>query len=148
MEIKPLTYHDEKLWKKLAIYAETCSWSAGARMATAMSEGKFNDWERIFIAEKEYDIIGFCALVNPQSSPQIAEYSPWIKWLFVDEKYRGQRLSQKLLEVVAEYAKGLGYDRVFLSTWHKGLYEKYGFIKICDKEMRDGYFEGVYEKKI
>jgi len=117
-------------------------------MAAAMREGGFNGWERIFIAEENGSFMGFCALKNPQNSPIIAEYIPWIQWVFVDEKYRGRRLSQKLLEVVEEYAKTLGFDRVFLSTWHKGLYEKYGFVKICEKEMRDGYYESIYEKKL
>ena len=136
----------DSLWLPVAEYADTCSWYACARMATEMRDGKFNDWERIFVAEENDDFMGFCALRNPQGI--IAEYNPWIQWVFVDEKYRGQRLSQKLLEAVAEYAKKLGFDSIFLSTWHKWLYEKYGFVKICDKEMRDNYYEGIYEKKI
>ena len=73
---------------------------------------------------------------------------PLIKWLFVEEQYRGQRLGQRLIESASEYAKEIGYEQIFLTTWHKGLYEKYGFVKICDKEMREGYFEGIYGKKI
>ena len=138
----------DSLWLPVAEYANACSWEACHRMAAVMREGGFNGWERVFVAEESGNFMGFCALKNPQSYSIIAEYCPWIQWVFVDEKYRGQRLSQKLLEVAADYAKTLGYDRVFLSTWHKGLYEKYGFIKICDKEMRDGYYEGIYEKKI
>ena len=134
------------LWRPVAEYADACSWNACARMAAFMREGDFNDWERVFVAEENDIFMGFCALKNPQGI--IAEYKPWIQWVFVNEKYRGQRLSQKLIEAVAEYAKKLGYDRIFLSTWHKGLYEKYGFVKICDKEMRDGYYESIYEKKI
>ena len=136
----------DSLWIPVAEYADTCSWDSCARMAMAMREGGFTDWERIFIAEENGIFMGFCALKNPHGI--IAEYKPWIKWVFVDEKYRGQRLSQKLLETAAEYAKKLGYDRIFLSTWHKGLYEKYGFVKICEKEMRENYYESIYEKKV
>lgn len=132
------------LWLPVAEYAETCSWDACARMAASMREGGFNDWERIFIAEENGNFMGFCALLKPQNFPGL-EYAPLLKWLFVDEKYRGQRLSQKLIEEAAKYSKNLGYGQIFLTTWHKCLYEKYGFIKICDKEVRDGYFEGVYE---
>ena len=138
----------DSLWLPVAEYAGTCSWGAGERMAAAMKESGFNDCERLFVAEENGDFMGFCALTNPQNFPVIAEYNPWIRWVFVDEKYRGRRLSQKLLEAVADYAKTLGYDKVFLSTWHIGLYEKYGFVKICEKEMREGYYEGIYEKKI
>jgi len=115
-------------------------------MADVMKKGEFNDWERIFIAEENGDFMGFCALAKPQGL--IEEYSPYLKWLFVGENYRGNRLSQKLIEAAIEYAKEIGFKQIFLSTWHVGLYEKYGFEKICDKEMREGYFEGIYEKKI
>jgi len=137
----------DSLWLPVAEYADTVSWDACARMATFMREGKFTDWERLFVAEESGTFMGFCALVKPQNFLG-AEYNPLIKWLFVDEKYRGQRLSQKLIEAAAAYAKELGYDHIYLTTWHIGLYEKYGFVKICEKEVRDGYSEGVYGKKI
>ncbi len=137
----------DALWISIADYAETCSWDACARMATFMRENKFVDWEKVFVAEENGVFMGFCALIKPKGFPG-SEYNPLLKWLFVEEQYRGQRLSQKLIEAVAEYAKELGYDQIFLTTWHKGLYEKYGFVKICEKEVRDGYFEGIYVKKI
>ena len=137
----------DSLWIPVAEYAETCSWDACGKMAAFMREGRFNDWERIFIAEENGNFMGFCALLTPKGFPG-SEYTPLLKWLFVDEKYRGQRISQKLIEVASEYSKNLGYGQIFLTTWHKGLYEKYGFIKIRDKEVRDGYFEGVYAKNI
>ena len=137
----------DALWISIADYAETCSWDASARMATFMRENKFVDWEKVFVAEENGVFMGFCALIKPKGFPG-SEYNPLLKWLFVEEQYRGQRLSQKLIEAAAEYAKELGYDQIFLTTWHKGLYEKYGFVKICEKEVRDGYFEGIYVKKI
>ena len=137
----------DSLWFPIADFAQTCSWDACKRLATFMREGKFNEWERIFIADDNGVFMGFCAIIKSQGFPG-AEYEPLIKWLFVDEKYRGQRISQRLIEAAAEYASGLGYNRIYLTTWHNGLYEKYGFTKICDKEVRDNYFEGIYEKKI
>ena len=137
----------DSLWLSVAEYAETCSWDACARMATAMRNGKFKDWERVFVAKDGDDFMGFCALLKPQGLSGL-ENAPLIKWLFVEEKYRGQRLSQKLIDTAGEYAKGLGCDKIYLTTWHKGLYEKYGFEKLYDKEVRDGYIEGVYKKKV
>ena len=135
------------LWLPVADFAETCSWDACKRMAGFMRESKFNDWERLFVAEENGVFRGFCALIKPQAFPG-AEYSPLIKWLFVSEEYRGHRLSQKLIEASEKYAKELGYGQVYLNTWHNGLYEKYGFVKLCDKEVRNGYSERIYEKKI
>ena len=137
----------DSLWLPVADYAKACSWDACQRMAAFMREGEFNDWERIFVAEENGDLMGFCALLKQQNFPG-SEYEPLVKWLFVSEKNRGQRLSQKLIEAVAEYAKTLGYDQIYLTTWHIGLYEKYGFVKICDMEVRDGYLEGIYGKKL
>jgi len=144
MNVHVISEADE-LWIPVADYAETCSWDACSRMAVFMRKNKFNDWERVFVATENGIIMGFCALVESKRFP---EYNPLLKWLFVDEKYRGQRLSQKLIEAAAGYAKQLGYDIIFLTTWHKGLYEKYGFAKICEIEIRDGYFESVYKKDI
>lgn len=136
----------DALWGLVAGYAETCSWDACGRMAACMRGEHFHDWERVFVAEENGGFMGFCALVKSQGSLG-EEYTPFIKWLFVDEKSRGARLGQKLIDAAAEYAKKLGYDKIFLTTWHKGLYEKYGFVKIGDKEVRDGYFEGIYVKE-
>ena len=131
------------LWEALAAYADTCSWDACQRMAAFMRSGGFRDGETVLAAEENGVFMGFCALMRPET-----EYSPLLKWLFVEEKYRGQRLSEQLIDAVGGYAKALGYARLFLATWHTGLYEKYGFVKIGEKEMRPGYSESVYEKAL
>ena len=146
MTIHIITQTDP-LWLPVADFADTCSWDACARMASFMRDAKFNDWERVFVAEEADVLMGFCALIKPQGFPG-QEYCPLIKWLFVSEEYRGQRLSQKLIDVATKYADKLGYDRIYLTTWHTGLYEKYSFVKLCEKEVRAGYSEGIYEKKI
>lgn len=137
--------NQDSLWLPVADFAESCSWEACARMAAAMKENKFSDWEKIFVAEENGVYMGFCALTKAQRFPGL-EYEPLIKWLFVGEEYRGQRLSQKLIDAAAQYANRLGFNEAFLTTWHIGLYEKYGFVKICEKEARVGYFEGIYKK--
>ena len=83
-------------WASVAEYADTCSWDACARMAASMRLDQFNDWEKLFIAESNGVFMGFCALLKPPNYPG-QENSPLIKWLFVEEKYRGQRLSQNLI---------------------------------------------------
>ena len=147
MQIHTITNTDP-LWVSVADFAETCSWNACKRMAAFMREGEVNDWERIFVAEENGIFMGFCSLSAPPQDFPGADYNPLIKWLFVSEENRGHRLSQKLIEAAEKYAKELGFSQVYLTTWHNGLYEKYGFVKLCDKEVRDGYSEGIYEKKI
>ncbi len=146
MNIVTISKQDD-VWLSVADYAENCSWNACRKMAALMRTGDFDDWERLFAAYDNGVITGFCALIKPKSFPGM-EYTPLLKWLFVDEKYRGKRLSQNLIEVASGYAKNLGFDKIFLTTWHTGLYEKYGFLKICELEARNGYYEGIYEKKL
>ena len=106
-----------------------------SRIAKFMREGGFSGWERIIVATDGEDIMGFCALIK-QSGFQGQEYCPLVKWLFVDEKYRGKRLSERILPAASEYAAQLGFDKIYLTTWHVGLYEKYGFVRLCSKEVR------------
>ena len=60
-------------------------------------------------------------------------YTPYISAMFVDEQYRGNRLSEKLIRFALEHAKQLGFEKVYLVSNHINLYEKYGFIKIDAK---------------
>ena len=52
---------------------------------------------------------------------------PWLCALFVDEEYRGQRLSTLLIDRAKADTKAFGYSHLYLSTEHIGLYEKIGF---------------------
>ena len=133
------------MWLSVSEYAATCSWDACKRMAEFMRDGKFGGNERVFIAENGSSFMGFCALMNPPAFPE-AENAPLLKWLFVEEQYRGNRLSEKLIEAACEYAVSIGFHRICLTTWHSGLYEKYGFVKTGEREMRKGYFESIYIK--
>jgi len=83
----------------------------------------------------------------------VSEYARVCSWdacawlaVFMEEDYRGKRLSEKLLAAAAGYAKAIGFHEIYLTTWHQGLYEKYGFAKIYEKEVREGYSEGIYRK--
>lgn len=60
-------------------------------------------------------------------------YTPYIGYMFVLEPYRGNRLSEKLIDSALKYAVELGFDKAFLVSDHINLYEKYGFVKIDEK---------------
>ncbi len=61
-------------------------------------------------------------------------FSPFIGFVFVDENYRGKRISETLIKKVIEYANELGYENIYIMSGEQGLYEKYGFEKIGDYE--------------
>ena len=142
MEIKILTCDDE-LWTKTASYAESCSWRAGANLANLMKMNKFSDWERVFVAMTDNNIAGYCALLKKDCLP-IAEYTPYISFIFVGEPYRGHKISEKLCLAAIHYAQLLGFDKVYLVSDHTNLYEKYGFIEIDKKVASWGAMQTVF----
>lgn len=131
MIITPIT-SDNEIWEDVANYAEQCTWRAGQNLAKAMRANNFNDWERVFVALEGDCILGYCTFCKTDCIPDVT-YTPYISYLFVGEPFRGNRLSQKLIACVMEYAKKLGFDKVYLVSDHISLYEKYGFIKVDQK---------------
>ncbi len=142
MEIRAICQSD-KLWEKTIEYALKCPWKAGPFLGRAMKENHFLDWERVFIVLKQENIIGFCTLTKTDCIPDVS-YSPYIGFLFVEEKHRGNRVSEKMIRQALSYAKNLGYEKVYLVSDHINLYEKYGFVKIDEKKDLWGNNEKIY----
>ena len=131
MIIKPLLFGDP-LWESFAEYAHNCSWGVGEILAKQMRAHHFSDWERVFVALNRSNFAGYCTFVKTDCIPDVP-YTPYISTVFVDEEYRGNRLSEKLIRFVLEYAKQLGFEKVYLVSNSVNLYEKYGFVKIDAK---------------
>ena len=131
MIIFPLTSQDS-LWRPTADFADSCSWRAGKWLAEQMHQGSFSDWERVFVAVDEERIMGFCTLAKTDCIVDVP-YTPYVGYVFVDEAFRGHRLSEKLIVAAADYARTLGFDRVYLVSDHENLYERFGFVKIDEK---------------
>ena len=145
MEFKTITSACKE-WPRVAEYAQNCSWRAGKALADDMLHNRFTDWERVIVATEEDSIAGYCTVAKTDCIPHVT-YSPYIGFLFVDEKYRGSRLSQKLIAYAMEYLKELGFKEVYLVSDHNNLYEKYGF-EVIDKQVAPwGKEEKIYRKK-
>lgn len=136
MKIEQLTSTHEN-WDKAAVFAENCSWGAGKTLAGLMGKNEFKDWERVFAAFEDDEPVGFCTLTEKDELHPKYPYTPLIGFVFVDEAHRGRRISEEMIEKVLEYAKSIGYGKVYVMSGEKGLYEKYGFIPM-------GEFESVY----
>ena len=146
MYIKAIT-SESPLWQGTIRYAASCSWKAGPYLAKAMQENRFADWERVFVAVNNEEITGYCTFVKKDCIPDV-DYYPFIGFVFVDEVYRGARLSQRLINAVIEYARELSFNNIYITSGEKGLYEKYGFSKIDEKVDSFGNWEQVFIKKI
>lgn len=142
MDIKAITSIDSE-WIKVIDYAENCSWKAGINLANAMRNEQFTEWERVFIAIENDDIAGYCTIAKTDCIPDVP-YTPYIGFLFVGEKFRGNRISQKLIKKAMAYAKKLGFDKIYLISDHDNLYEKYGFSVIDKKLAYWGAEEKIY----
>ena len=143
MDIKVLTYDDD-LWQSVSEYANNCSWQeTGAYLSNLMKNNEFSDWERVFVALINDHIAGYCTLSKNSKSFGDA-YSPNIGFVFVGEPYRGNRVSEKLCLFATEYAKSIGYNKAYLYSEHVNLYEKYGFLKIAEREAPWGAVQSIF----
>lgn len=142
MKFEIITSADE-LWNKVTNYAENCSWKAGKSLANSMKNNEFKDWERVIAAVDDDKICGYCTVAKTDCIPNVS-YTPYIGFMFVDEQYRGNSLSQKLIERAMEYLKSVGFDKVYLVSDHENLYEKYGFCVIDRKFAPWGTEQKIY----
>ena len=104
-------------------------------------------WNKVIVALNDDEICGYCTVAITDCIPDV-HYTPYIGYLFVDEKWRGNRLSQRLIIYSMSYLKSVGFDKVYLVSDHENLYEKYGF-DIIDRKMSPwGSEEKIYYQKI
>ena len=131
MEIQ-MMQKGHNLWDQTISFARSCSWKAGPLLAEHMQVNAFQDWERVVVAVENGTVVGYCTFTETDELPEEYGYSPFIGFVFVDERHRGRRISEKMIQQVLSYAKSIGYRTVYIMSGEQGLYEKYGFEKIGD----------------
>ena len=146
MIIEPVTYTDA-LWDEVKRYAAACSWRAGKSLAQEMQNHAFSDWERVFVLHENGNIYGYCTVAKKDCIPDLT-YTPYIGYLFVDEKKRGHRMGQKLILEAMDYLRNVGFHEVYLVSDHENLYEKYGFSVICRAAAPWGAVEKIYHQSL
>ena len=130
-EIHAMT-EEHPYWEPTIRFAEQCSWRAGPHLAREMRKSSFKDWERVFCAVVDGKVAGFCTLAKKDELPPSYGLSPFIGFVFVGEAFRGNRLSQRMINAATAYAGEIGFPKVYLMSGEIGLYEKYGFRKLGD----------------
>ncbi len=146
MEVKRVD-KGSTLEASLIKYAQNCSWIAGGHLAMLLSENKMTDWETAFALLDGQEICGFCTLLKTDYYPE-NRYFPWISTVFVDEEKRGARLSDKMIDAAALYAKELGFSKVYIPSDMTGFYEKYGFEKIDELMNYAGDMDQIFVRKL
>ena len=146
MEIRQVFFKD-KYWNKLIDFVKKSSWRESPIIAEHWEKNDYLDWERIFIAVESDNIIGHCSLNSKDSVPDV-EYTPYIQSVFVNEQFRGKRISEKMINYTINYAKTIGSKKVYIVSDQKNLYEKYGFEKIDEKNDYRGELQSIFMKNI
>ena len=99
MEIK-MMQKGHGLWDKTILFAQSCSWKAGPFLAERMKLNVFKDWERVVVAVENETIVGYCTFSERDELSEEYDYSPFIGFVFVDERHRGKRISEKMIQKI------------------------------------------------
>ena len=86
------------------------------------------------------NIAGFCTYAKKDELPEEYDFTPFIGFMFVDEKYRGNRLSEKLIQTACNHAMNNGFTKMYIMSGEIGLYEKYGFEFL-------GMYQTIYDSE-
>ncbi len=129
-------------------FVKNFSWLEVKEHTEKMIENwEFKEWESPFVAMMDGQIVGMVTIMKSDYYP-LPEVFPWISTLFVSEEYRGNRISQKLIDFANQYAKNIGFDKTYIPTEYIGLYEKYGYCYVKDIVNYGNGVDRLYEKQL
>ena len=136
------------LWEQVIAFADACSWKAGPSLARHMRAHDFSDWERVIVARIHDTIVGYATITAFDEMPPESGYTPFIGYVFVNDTYRGHRISEQMIAAACEYAASLGYQTIYIMSGEIGLYEKYGFEKLGDFQTIHNTIDQLFRKSI
>ena len=117
-----------------------CDWNAGKTLHDLLKQGKLRtercigEDARLYLITEGDILCGFCTLSANDDIPD-TKLTPWVGFVYIFPKWRGQHLFGSLLAHAIEQARTDGYGSIYISTDHTGLYEKYGAV--FKEEARD-----------
>lgn len=103
-----------KYWEQTILFAGNCSWNAGPFLAKRMIENEFQEWERVCVICADEKVAGFATFTEKDELSDKYDFAPFIGFVFVNEKYRGKRLSEKMIQSIISYAKELDYEKLYI----------------------------------
>ena len=105
-------------------------WGAGQFLYELLKNHKLKEYvgenTKVLMLVDGENLISFCTFAE-KDDIQPTELTPWIGWVYTFPHYRGHRYVGKLLSYAEALAKTDGINRIYISTDHNGLYEKYGY---------------------
>ena len=129
-------------------FVKKCSWEdAKEHIAWMIENWVFTDWEAVFAALSDEKIVGMCSIMKTDYYPQ-PDIFPWISSVYVDDKYRGHRISGMLIDFANNYAVSQGFSKTYIPTEYVGLYEKYGYRYLTDITNYGGGTDRLLVKEV
>ena len=139
---------NSELRKDLIKFIKNFSWIEVKEHALdVVANWKFEDYETPFVAIIDGKIVGMVEIMKTDYYP-ITDIFPWITCVFVTEEYRGNRISEMMIDFANEYAKELGFKRTYIPTDIIGLYEKFGYSYIKDIVNYGNGIDRLYVKEL
>ena len=133
---------------QLLSFVESFSWlDVKEHTVSMLKNWEFKEWETPFAAMIDGQVVGMATIMKTDYYP-LPEVYPWISTLFVTEKYRGNRISEKLIDCANQYAGTLGFTRTYIPTEFIGLYEKYGYRYMKDIINYGNGVDRLYVKEL
>lgn len=137
-----------ELADELIRFVESFSWEeVKAHTLQVLRNWEFTDWETMFVALVNGQIVGMVSIAKTDYYP-MPEIYPWVSSIFVAEEYRGHRISEGLIEAANQYAKSLGFKETYIPSEHIGLYEKYGYYYVKDIVNYGNGIDRLYVKRL
>lgn len=147
LEIKKVDRNTE-LADELVRFVENFSWEdVKEHTLQVLRNWDFTDWETMFVALINNQIVGMASIEKTDYYP-MPEIYPWVSSIFVEEEYRGHRISERLIEAANQYAKSLGFKETYIPSEHIGLYEKYGYHYVKDIVNYSNGIDRLYVKQL
>ncbi len=130
---------------------EKSDWSAGHFLHKLLKNGELKtatgENTKVLLLTEEEKLVSFCTFAD-KDDIQPTELTPWIGFVYTFPDYRGKRCAGELLYHAEKLAKESGFENIYISTNHVGLYEKYGYEFFRMMKDIDGEDSRVYIKNL
>ncbi len=109
---------------------KACDWGAGQWLGQLLEEEKLQETvgqnALVPMVVEGDKLISFCTFA-PLDEIQPTSLTPWVGFVYTYPEFRGHRYAGMLLDWCECVATIMGKERIYISTDHIGLYEKYGY---------------------
>lgn len=107
-------------------------WRSGKYLYELLKSNSFTEkagsFAKVLLLVDDDLLLAFCTVSERKYDIEIeANFCPWISFVYTFPEYRGKHFSKLLLCFAEKIVYEYGYEKVYISTKHIGLYEKYGY---------------------